>query len=593
MNARQQVTAGRYGGNLNATFGFDNYGFPTSTVTGSIQNDSCNFNAVTGNLNWRQNNKYSNLKETFNYDNLDRLDNVYKGTGTPVMTIDMEYDPNKGSITLKDDVGSLFYNTSGKHYALSGISPITGLVDTSAQSISYTSFESIDIISENDIVASFTYNSDNQRAKMVVQQNGNAILTRWYPSSSYIKETAGGVNKEYTFIGGNPYTAPVVAIKQGESTTWYYLLRDYLGNITHVVNSTDIDTTAAKYSYDAWGRMRVPQTWINYTPGSEPALFVAGRGFTGHEHLPWFNLINMNGRVYDPLIGQFLSPDNNIQASDFTQNFNRYSYYLNNPLKYTDPDGEWFITALITLANMWLSTSAANDFEFNPLKWDWGSPKTWVTLGQSAFSGYKIGSSAEDYVNDKIMDFRINRLEKKFESINSPNYTASLQDGVYNQVDGLFIKNEKLAYNFIWNESIRNGKEYGAFITPNGVLVTPTYLNTEASGTIFGYYQTTWEGKSLFVNTTKAKYQVIGALHTHQMENSFYGYYFSGDDEWTTIALKGLPHFVLNRDNTVFAQYAGFIDKDKSWYCFPLKFNNSRNDVLNGFSLIKFILNGN
>ena len=41
-----------------------------------------------------------------------------------------------------------------------------------------------------------------------------------------------------------------------------------------------------------------------------------------------------------PLVGRFLSPDNYVQLPDFTQNFNRYSYALNNPLKYTDPDGE-------------------------------------------------------------------------------------------------------------------------------------------------------------------------------------------------------------------------------------------------------------
>jgi RHS repeat-associated protein len=85
--------------------------------------------------------------------------------------------------------------------------------------------------------------------------------------------------------------------------------------------------------------MRNPATWTNYTPGTEPAL-LTGRGFTGHEHLPWFNLINMNGRVYDALVGMFLSPDNNIQAPDFTQNFNRYGYCLNNPLIYSDPSGD-------------------------------------------------------------------------------------------------------------------------------------------------------------------------------------------------------------------------------------------------------------
>jgi RHS repeat-associated protein len=85
--------------------------------------------------------------------------------------------------------------------------------------------------------------------------------------------------------------------------------------------------------------MRDKTSWTNYSPGSEPSLFIAGRGFTGHEHLPWFNLINMNGRIYDPLVGQFLSPDNYVQDPTFTQNYNRYTYCLNNPLKYFDPSG--------------------------------------------------------------------------------------------------------------------------------------------------------------------------------------------------------------------------------------------------------------
>ena len=78
----------------------------------------------------------------------------------------------------------------------------------------------------------------------------------------------------------------------------------------------------------------------------QPELF-ADRGFTGHEHLKWFNLINMNGRLYDPAVGRFLNVDPYVQMPDYTQNFNRYSYCLNNPLKFTDPDGEivWFIVA--------------------------------------------------------------------------------------------------------------------------------------------------------------------------------------------------------------------------------------------------------
>lgn len=94
-------------------------------------------------------------------------------------------------------------------------------------------------------------------------------------------------------------------------------------------------------SYDAWGKLRNPATQAIYAPGSEPELFL-GRGYTGHEHLAIFGLINMNARLYDPALGRFLSPDPYVQNPDFSQNFNRYSYCLNNPLIYVDQNGEWF-----------------------------------------------------------------------------------------------------------------------------------------------------------------------------------------------------------------------------------------------------------
>lgn len=72
-----------------------------------------------------------------------------------------------------------------------------------------------------------------------------------------------------------------------------------------------------------------------------PSLYAANtkRGYTGHEHLEGAGLIHMNGRVYDPDIGRFLSPDPFIPQPTFSQSYNRYSYVLNNPLSYTDPSG--------------------------------------------------------------------------------------------------------------------------------------------------------------------------------------------------------------------------------------------------------------
>jgi len=65
----------------------------------------------------------------------------------------------------------------------------------------------------------------------------------------------------------------------------------------------------------------------------------------------------MNGRVYDPLMAMFLSPDNFVQSPDLTQNLNRYTYCLNNPLKYFDPGG---MTYYKLEGNEWIA------FEYNP-----------------------------------------------------------------------------------------------------------------------------------------------------------------------------------------------------------------------------------
>ena len=99
------------------------------------------------------------------------------------------------------------------------------------------------------------------------------------------------------------------------------------GSILSVVAADGSRVFAA--AYDEWGQQRVTLNAIGF-----------GRGYTAHEMMPQFGIINMNGRLYDPLLARFFSPDNYVQQPTNSQNFNRYSYCLNNPLKYTDPSGE-------------------------------------------------------------------------------------------------------------------------------------------------------------------------------------------------------------------------------------------------------------
>ena len=124
----------------------------------------------------------------------------------------------------------------------------------------------------------------------------------------------------------------------------------------------------------------------------------------------------MNGRFYDPHLGRFLSPDNGacpanggVQLPDFSQNFNRYSYCLNNPLVYTDPSGEivWFVPVIIgSVIGSYIGGVIANEGQYNPIKWDYSSGKTLgymlggaVVGGVSGYVAWAIASSSIPMAN--------------------------------------------------------------------------------------------------------------------------------------------------------------------------------------------------
>ena len=140
-------------------------------------------------------------------------------------------------------------------------------------------------------------------------------------------------------------------------------------------------------SFDAWGNARNPETWS----GGYNSMPMFNRGFTGHEHLMFGKLINMNGRMYDPVMSTFLSVDNYVQAPDLSQSFNRYAYCLNNPLRYVDPSGEEFITAAIIIGGAILGAytggALANGGNYNIAQWDLNMGTAIGVIGGGVFEG--------------------------------------------------------------------------------------------------------------------------------------------------------------------------------------------------------------
>ncbi len=293
------------------------------------------FSDQTGNLLSRTfTDIYSNiLEETFDYDALDRLTSI-DGELSSTIEYDDDDGVSLGNIVSKSDVGSFEYTLSQPN-AISGFSTTySDLLALPTQEITYTDFNKVETITEGVHSMSFEYGPSQTRKKVVYEKNSETEWTRYYAGNVELTEYADGDTKEVTYVN-SPDGLTAVYIDKNGSGQWYFVLKDHLGSIMGLINEDN--ELVESYSYDAWGRRRNTDDW-SYDDVADADLL--DRGYTGHEHLDMFNLINMNGRVYDPLVGRFLSPDNYVQQPGNTQSYNRYAYCFNNPLVYTDPDGE-------------------------------------------------------------------------------------------------------------------------------------------------------------------------------------------------------------------------------------------------------------
>ncbi len=107
----------------------------------------------------------------------------------------------------------------------------------------------------------------------------------------------------------------------------------------------------------------------------------------------------MNGRVYDPKLGRFMSANPHIQAPMDTQSLNRYSYVLNNPMSATDPSGYFFkklwnkirpfVSAIVGTALIYFTGGTASPFVAS-----WGGAATAGAIAGAAANGGNIFKGA-------------------------------------------------------------------------------------------------------------------------------------------------------------------------------------------------------
>lgn len=361
-NAFGQAVDEQFGNGLHTISSYDDVsGLLTGRTTGStsqIQNLTYQWDKV-GNLTQRSDGNVP-LAEHFCYDDLYRLTGTKLGstcTSSPDVTI--AYDA-AGNITSKTGVGSYAYPSPGassvRPHAVSTAGTSSFTYDANgnmtqrtiggvASTTTWFSYDLPNKIDKGTSYAQFSYGPSRARYKQVaVTASGGSLPagteTTLYVGGLYERVTkpSGVVEYKHSIIA-NGQIVGIRTLRSNSVDDTRYLQKDHLGSVDAITNESG--AAVLKLSYDAFGKRRSATTWTG-SPASGDWTNIAAlthRGYTEHEGLDNVDLIHMNGRVYDPVIGRFTSPDPFVFEPFSTQGMNRYSYVYNNPLTFTDPTG--------------------------------------------------------------------------------------------------------------------------------------------------------------------------------------------------------------------------------------------------------------
>lgn len=360
-NARGSITDATLGNGLSTRTTIDKItGWIRNRKTGvgtgtTVQNLAYEWDNV-GNLYNRKDNNQSGLTEAFIYDDLHRLDSW----SIPGVSNDVEVN-EIGNITSMTGVGAYEYTgtmAGCSYYAHTqphAVRRVNGstvycydangnMTRRAGDTISWYSYNLPSQIVQGASTAQFRYGASRQRVKQVSTTAATGTETTYYLPDGLERVTKSNAVVEWNHNISAPDQSSVVYTRRSSGTSdTRYLHVDHIGSVDTITNESG--SILVRLSYSAYGKRRNSAGWNGAVPAADMAVVnaVSHRGFTSHEQLDGVDLIHMNGRVYDPVSGRFISADPVMQSMADPQTLNRYAYVRNNPLSYVDPSGLSFL----------------------------------------------------------------------------------------------------------------------------------------------------------------------------------------------------------------------------------------------------------
>ena len=257
-----------------------------------------------------------------------------------------------GNITHKSDLGSYQYDqpyrlaSAGSRHQNYRYDANGNVTSGGGRRLTWSSFNKPTRMSQGGATTSFSYGPERHRYRRIDQLEGQTT-TRLYLGKRYEQISTGDRTTHKYFIYAGDQLAAIhfdEVDHRGDQSDYQtrYLHTDALGSVDLITDGAG--GVVDKLSFDPSGQRRTA-TWrsVQQRLGQASlAPLLTNRGFTGHEHVDALGIIHMNGRIYDPELGRFLSADPTMQHPYSTQGQNRYAYVQNNPLKYVDMSGFGF-----------------------------------------------------------------------------------------------------------------------------------------------------------------------------------------------------------------------------------------------------------